>query len=139
MNFFNLKFIIGIFCLSVTTFIAIGGPLLTRHAPNEQNLMFSLEPPANFSDGYLLGTDNLGRDILANGLWRSSIFGHRRLNCHTLRCVRRAGRRNFRLSWGLSRCLHSKVCGNGLGVSSNIACHRNSGFFRRKEVTLSLR
>ena len=65
MNFFNLKFIIGIFCLSVTTFIAIGGPLLTRHAPNEQNLMFSLEPPANFSDGYLLGTDNLGRDILA--------------------------------------------------------------------------
>jgi peptide/nickel transport system permease protein len=65
VRFLDLKFIVGIFCLSITAFIAIGGPFLTSHTPNEQNLMFALEPPANFEDGYLLGTDNLGRDILA--------------------------------------------------------------------------
>lgn len=38
-------------------------PLLAPHDPIEQNVALRLKPP--FSEGYLLGTDELGRDILS--------------------------------------------------------------------------
>lgn len=64
-NWKSLKFVVGAFCLGLTIFLAVAGGLLTPHDAEYQNLMFSLEPPGNWADGYLLGTDHLGRDILA--------------------------------------------------------------------------
>jgi peptide/nickel transport system permease protein len=61
----DLKFIVGVLCVGTIIFLAAFGWLLSPHDASEQNLMFALEPPWNFSEGYVLGTDHLGRDILA--------------------------------------------------------------------------
>ncbi|MCF7728175.1 ABC transporter permease [Sulfitobacter sp. M22] len=62
-DFFNLKFLIGAFLLGFILFLAVFGNLLTPFGANRQNLLASLLPP--LTDGHLLGTDHLGRDILA--------------------------------------------------------------------------
>jgi len=64
MQWFDLKLWLGALCLGAVVFLAVFGNLLTSHRPDEQNLMVSLEPPNLLSD-YPLGTDQLGRDILA--------------------------------------------------------------------------
>jgi peptide/nickel transport system permease protein len=64
MHWFDLKLWLGALCLGAVVFLAVFGNLLTSHRPDEQNLMVSLEPPNLLSD-YPLGTDQLGRDILA--------------------------------------------------------------------------
>ena len=64
MRWFDLKLWLGALCLGGVVFLAVFGNVLTSHRPDEQNLMVSLEPPNLFSD-YPLGTDQLGRDILA--------------------------------------------------------------------------
>ena len=48
-------------------FIAVGffGPTLAPHNPNEQNLASLLKPPQGIGTPNVLGTDNLGRDILS--------------------------------------------------------------------------
>ena len=54
---------------------AIGAPLIAPRDPLDQNLMLATLPPAGFADaepGYLLGTDDLGRDVLSR-----LIFGTR--------------------------------------------------------------
>jgi peptide/nickel transport system permease protein len=62
-DFFNLKFLIGAFLLGFILFLAVFGNLLTPFGANRQNLLTSLLPP--LTDGHILGTDHLGRDILA--------------------------------------------------------------------------
>lgn len=62
-DFFNLKFLIGAFLLGFILFLAVFGNLLTPFGANRQNLLASLLPP--MTDGHILGTDHLGRDILA--------------------------------------------------------------------------
>jgi peptide/nickel transport system permease protein len=64
MHWFDLKLWLGALCLGAVVFLAVFGNLLTSHRPDEQNLMVSLEPP-NLLNDYPLGTDQLGRDILA--------------------------------------------------------------------------
>ena len=62
-DFLNLKFIIGAFLLGFVLFLALFGNLITPFTANKQSLMDSLLPP--LSGGHILGTDHLGRDILA--------------------------------------------------------------------------
>lgn len=60
-------FLIG---LSITVLIicaAIFGPMLVKSDPVHNDLMSKLLPP--LTDGHLLGTDQLGRDILARILY----------------------------------------------------------------------
>lgn len=64
-RFLELKFVVGTACLGLIVGLSLFGGLIAGHDPNEQNLMFALEPPFNLADGYLLGTDHLGRDLLA--------------------------------------------------------------------------
>jgi peptide/nickel transport system permease protein len=45
--------------------MALAGQFLTSHDPEEQNLISSLLPPFDFEEGYIFGTDQLGRDIFA--------------------------------------------------------------------------
>lgn len=62
-NFLNLKFILGSLLLGFVLFLALFGALLTPYTANHQSLMDSLLPP--LTGGHILGTDHLGRDILA--------------------------------------------------------------------------
>lgn len=64
-RFLELKFIIGVVCLGSIVVLALFGGLVAGHDPNEQNLLFALEPPFGTEGGYLLGTDHLGRDLLS--------------------------------------------------------------------------
>jgi len=51
---------------------AIGAPWLAPHDPNEQDLLWVLLPPSWAAGGdpaYLLGTDNLGRDVFSRLIW----------------------------------------------------------------------
>ncbi|MFC2968246.1 ABC transporter permease [Acidimangrovimonas pyrenivorans] len=66
----KLAFVIGLLLLLMAAF----GPLLAAHDPNAQSLLSRLRPPLGFARAelaYPLGTDELGRDVLArclNGL-----------------------------------------------------------------------
>jgi peptide/nickel transport system permease protein len=61
----HLKAVMG--GVIVLTFIAVGivGPGLTRHNPNKQELMSMMKAPEGLGSVHVLGTDNLGRDILS--------------------------------------------------------------------------
>ena len=51
----------------VLIFILLGifGPLLAPHDPNKQELTTMMRPPQGMGGAHVLGTDNLGRDILS--------------------------------------------------------------------------
>ncbi|MGE0313338.1 MAG: ABC transporter permease [Lautropia sp.] len=55
----------------VLVLAAVAAPLLSPHDPNAQSLLARLRPPHGFArsmPGFLLGTDELGRDILSRCL-----------------------------------------------------------------------
>jgi peptide/nickel transport system permease protein len=64
-NFLQIKFIVGALCVGTIVLMALAGQFLTSHDPEEQNLISSLLPPFDFQEGYIFGTDQLGRDIFA--------------------------------------------------------------------------
>lgn len=51
--------------------IAIFAPLISPHAPNTQSLGMRLRPPG--TEGYLLGTDQLGRDVLSRLIYGAQV------------------------------------------------------------------
>jgi peptide/nickel transport system permease protein len=53
--------------LIVLVFILLGisGPFLAPHDPNRQELTAMMKPPQGIGTAHVLGTDNLGRDILS--------------------------------------------------------------------------
>jgi peptide/nickel transport system permease protein len=59
--------ILGVFIVSVVILLAIFGPLISPHDPTNRNLRSRFEPPGytNENGTFLLGTDQLGRDILS--------------------------------------------------------------------------
>ncbi|MCC5992886.1 MAG: ABC transporter permease subunit, partial [Rhodobacteraceae bacterium] len=57
----------GAVVLGVIVLLALLTPLLPLHPPNETNTANRYLRP--FSDGHLLGTDHLGRDLLSRLLW----------------------------------------------------------------------
>ncbi|WP_318387131.1 ABC transporter permease [Microbacterium maritypicum] len=65
LQWLDLKFIVGVLCLGSVVFLAAFGNLLSPHDAGDQNLLMALEPPWNFAEGHVFGTDHLGRDILA--------------------------------------------------------------------------
>lgn len=61
-------FLIAILLLIITVF----APLIAPHEPTAQSLISRLRPPIGFErykDGYLFGTDELGRDVLSRTLY----------------------------------------------------------------------
>ena len=54
----------GALCIGAIVAIAIIGTFFIPYDPRAQDLMASLDPPS-FATGHWLGTDQLGRDILA--------------------------------------------------------------------------
>jgi len=63
--------VIGAIVVLLTAVCALGAPLLTHVDPNAQDLSVTFLPPG--SPHHLLGTDNLGRDVLARIIWGSRI------------------------------------------------------------------
>jgi peptide/nickel transport system permease protein len=66
----------SIITLVLFAVIAIFAPVIAPHDPNSQDLLARLKPPAwaeGSVEGYLLGTDNLGRDILSRILYGTRI------------------------------------------------------------------
>lgn len=64
-RYLNAKFIIGAVCIIIVVVLAAFGNFITPHGPQEQDLLSSLQPPRIDETRYYLGTDHLGRDILA--------------------------------------------------------------------------
>ncbi len=61
----------GFSILVILLLIALFAPLISPHDPFAQNLAERLKPPS--FDGYLLGSDSLGRDILSRLIYGSRI------------------------------------------------------------------
>ena len=59
--------LIGSMIVAVVLFLTVAGPLVAPHDPMESNLRPGFQPPgyADSTGNYLLGTDQLGRDILS--------------------------------------------------------------------------
>jgi len=70
---------VGINCFLFLIVLAVFGPLLAPHSPIDGQLDMLLLPPAWHIDGnvsYLLGTDELGRDMLSRLMYGTSLtFG----------------------------------------------------------------
>ena len=61
---------VGVGVVGVRGFVALLGPALAPYDPTEQALDRMLRPPGS---GYLLGTDDLGRDILSRVLYGARV------------------------------------------------------------------
>ncbi len=66
----NPTLITGLTLLTLIVLAGIAAPLLTHWDPIEQDLTNSLQSPGN---GHLLGTDQLGRDVLARLLYGTRV------------------------------------------------------------------
>ncbi|MEL7566787.1 MAG: ABC transporter permease [Dehalobacterium sp.] len=67
--------LIGFGLLALMVSMAVLAPVLCNYAPDSQNLLHRLLPPLTSKDGqfYLLGTDELGRDVFSRLLYGSRI------------------------------------------------------------------
>ncbi|MDX1607163.1 MAG: dipeptide/oligopeptide/nickel ABC transporter permease/ATP-binding protein, partial [Candidatus Competibacterales bacterium] len=63
--------LLGLIIVVLMCLIALAAPLLPLADPNATRLDARLIPP--FSEGYLLGTDHLGRDILSRLIWGARV------------------------------------------------------------------
>jgi len=67
----NTMAMIGLWILILLGMIAVGAPLLAPHDPFAQELGNRLQPL--WSEGHILGTDSLGRDLLSRLIYGSRI------------------------------------------------------------------
>lgn len=66
----------GAVLVALVLFVAVFAPLLAPHDPNLKNPRLRLKPPVGmegYVEGYYLGTDTLGRDILSRVLYGARI------------------------------------------------------------------
>src|SRR5437867_3077690 len=64
--------VVGISIVLVVVLVGVLAPLIAPHDPNDQDLIMVTVPPVweeGGSSEYLLGTDNLGRDLLSRLLY----------------------------------------------------------------------
>lgn len=53
--------------------VGIGAPLLAPHDPNKQQLRQTLQAPQGLGGDHILGTDNLGRDVLSRVVYGARV------------------------------------------------------------------
>jgi peptide/nickel transport system permease protein len=63
------NFVAGLVILGTIILLAVLAPVVTRHGPNDQNLLATFQGP---SSTHWLGTDDLGRDV-----WSRLVYGAR--------------------------------------------------------------
>ncbi|NDZ82039.1 ABC transporter permease [Streptomyces sp. SID10853] len=72
----NRLAVIALAVLAVMLIAAVFAPLIAPHDPNTQNLLLRLRPPAwqhGGSGAHLLGTDQLGRDMLSRVIYGTRV------------------------------------------------------------------
>jgi peptide/nickel transport system permease protein len=72
----NIITLVAVLVLVVIASLSLFAPLIAPHDPDAQNLMLRLKPPAwspEAAPGFLLGTDELGRDILSRVIYGSRV------------------------------------------------------------------
>lgn len=67
----NRAAMLGVLVLVLLAFTAIAAPWIAPHDPNELDLLSPLQPPN--TPGHLLGTDDLGRDLLSRLIYGTRI------------------------------------------------------------------
>lgn len=55
--------VVGMAVIAAMTLLAVAGPFFSRYTPEEIDIMLRFAPP--LTGGHILGTDELGRDVLA--------------------------------------------------------------------------
>ena len=68
--------VVGGALIVLVVLCALFAPLVAPHDPNAQNLALALKPPSWLAGGdarFLLGTDDLGRDILSRIIWGTRV------------------------------------------------------------------
>jgi peptide/nickel transport system permease protein len=68
--------VIGAAIVAIVAVCAVFAPLITRVDPNAQDLASTLVPPVWIAGGnhaHVLGTDNLGRDVLTRIIWGARV------------------------------------------------------------------
>src|ERR1700741_2329258 len=74
--FLDPKIALGGGFLVLLALLAVFAPLIAPHDPLEQDLMAATMPPWGFAGGdstHLLGTDDLGRDVLSRLIFGSRV------------------------------------------------------------------
>jgi peptide/nickel transport system permease protein len=61
----HVKAVTGGFIVALFIVVGLFGPAIAPHDPNKQELTAMTKPPQGLGSGHMLGTDNLGRDILS--------------------------------------------------------------------------
>ena len=69
----HVKAFTGGLIVALFIFVGILGPSLAPHDPNKQELMAMMKAPQGIGSGHVLGTDNLGRDILSRVIHGSRV------------------------------------------------------------------
>jgi len=67
----NKAAIAGLIVIALFLFVGIFAPVISPHNPLEQTISMRKAPP--FTEGYLLGTDSLGRDMLSRLIYGARI------------------------------------------------------------------
>jgi peptide/nickel transport system permease protein/dipeptide transport system permease protein len=67
----NKAAIAGLIVIALFLFVGIFAPVISPHNPLEQTISMRKAPP--FTEGYLLGTDGLGRDMLSRLIYGARI------------------------------------------------------------------
>src|SRR5437660_1288834 len=68
----NLPALLGLLVLAILVLVAVFAPLVAPHDPMAQRLTDRLLPPMWLAGGtgdHVLGTDQLGRDVLSRIIW----------------------------------------------------------------------
>jgi peptide/nickel transport system permease protein len=69
----HVKAFTGGAIVSIFVLVGILGPILAPHDPNKQQLTAMMKPPQGIGAIHVLGTDNLGRDILSRVIYGSRV------------------------------------------------------------------
>ena len=67
----NKAAVAGLIVIAVFLFVGIFAPLISPHDPIEQTISIRKAPP--FTEGFILGTDSLGRDMLSRLIYGARI------------------------------------------------------------------
>ncbi len=67
----NKAAVAGLIVIAVFLFVGIFAPLISPHNPLDQNISIRKAPP--FTEGFILGTDSLGRDMLSRLIYGARI------------------------------------------------------------------